>query len=116
MPRFLSPMIRKRQATDKLHPQDSVQPKDASTPQDVQNLQATIDYGNPQTEPAAEPLPPPDIRISEGSFKQIRDESLVLLSQGISHRIERSEEGPFQIFVEPDKRRAAQFQIRLYEF
>ena len=116
MPRFLSPMIRKRQTTDKLHPQDSVQPKDASTPQDVQNLHATIDYGNPQTEPAAEPLPPPDIRISEGSFKQIRDESLVLLSQGISHRIERSEEGPFQIFVEPDKRRAAQFQIRLYHY
>ena len=38
----------------------------------------------------------------------------MLLSQGITHRIERSEEGPFQIFVEPEKRRMAQFQIRLY--
>ena len=85
MPRFLSPMIRKRPATDKLEVfQDEIQEV------------------------------PSEVRISEGSFKQIRDESLVLLSQGIPHRIERSEEGPFQIFVETDKRRTAQFQIRLY--
>ena len=102
MARFLSPMISKRQTTDKLHPQESSTQNDANAPQNVQNLQATIDYDHPETEPAAEPQPPSDIRISEGAFKQIRDESLVLLSQGISHRIERSEEGPFQIFVEPD--------------
>ena len=116
MPRYLSPMIRKRTTTDKLHPQ---------------NFEATVDFGEPTTSEPTAPTPteaapaaeqasneapeiPPDIRVSEGTFKQIRDESLVLLSQGIPHRIERSEDGPFQIFVEPDKRRQAQFQIRLY--
>lgn len=57
---------------------------------------------------------PEDIRISEGGYKQIRDESLVLLSQGITHRLERSPEGPFQIFVDPEDQKRAKFQIKLY--
>ena len=112
MPHFMSPMIRRRPSTEDSRVSPSANPEAAApTPsqESAQPNQAT-------TATFEEPQPPPDIRISEGAFKQIRDESLVLLSQGISHRIERSEEGPFQIFVEPDKRRAAQFQIRLYHY
>jgi hypothetical protein len=61
-----------------------------------------------------EELEPTEVRISEGGYKQIRDESLVLLSQGISHRLEHSPDGPFQIFVELDDQKRARFQIRLY--
>lgn len=57
---------------------------------------------------------PSDIRISEGCYKQIRVESLVLLSQGIEHRLERSPDGPFQIFVDPEIQKKAQYQIRLF--
>ncbi len=112
MPHFMSPMIRRRPSTEDSRVSPSANPEAAApTPsqESAQPNQAT-------TATFEEPQPPPDVRISEGSFKQIRDESLVLLSQGISHRIERSEEGPFQIFVEPDKRRTAQFQIRLYHY
>ena len=112
MPHFMSPMIRRRPSTEDSRVSPSANPEAvAPTPsqESAQPNQAT-------TATFEEPQPPPDIRISEGAFKQIRDESLVLLSQGISHRIERSEEGPFQIFVEPDKRRIAQFQIRLYHY
>ena len=112
MPHFMSPMIRRRPSTEDSRVSPSANPEAAApTPsqESAQPNQAT-------TATFEEPQPPPDVRISEGAFKQIRDESLVLLSQGISHRIERSEEGPFQIFVEPDKRRTAQFQIRLYHY
>ena len=102
MPHFISPMIRRRPSA-----KDSRSRESAPSP-----IEQNIDLS--QTAQSEEPQTPPDVRISEGAFKQIRDESLVLLSQGISHRIELSEDGPFQIFVEPDKRRAAQFQIRLY--
>jgi len=54
------------------------------------------------TQPAEEEIEPTEIRISEGGYKQIRDESLVLLSQGITHRLEHSPDGPFQIFVDLD--------------
>ena len=122
MPRFMSPMIRRRPSADKVYTephavgtnepraeQDAAQSpieQSANISQTAQTIEQPQIIEPPQT--------PPDIRISEGCFKQIRDESLVLLSQGIPHRIERSEDGPFQIFVEPEKRRAAQFQIRLY--
>ena len=111
MPHFMSPMIRRRPSTEDSRVPPSANPEAAPTLSQESALP-----NQTTTATFEEPLPPPDIRISEGSFKQIRDESLVLLSQGISHRIERSEEGPFQIFVEPDKRRAAQFQIRLYHY
>ncbi|MBR6451018.1 MAG: rhomboid family intramembrane serine protease [Fibrobacter sp.] len=108
MPRFMSPMIRRRPSAepDAVDSAAEPAPSSATTSDAIEQPSAT--------EPTAEPQTPPDVRISEGTFKQIRDESLVLLSQSISHRIERSEDGPFQIFVEPEKRRAAQFQIRLY--
>ena len=120
-------MIRRRPVTDKLDTDPTATTPAADNPTadtptsdapavDTQNeSRRTSEPETPHAiDPAAEPQTPPDVRISEGTFKQIRDESLVLLSQGISHRIDRSEEGPFQIFVEPEKRRAAQFQIRLY--
>ena len=115
MPRFMSPMIRRRPSADKVYTESHT--VDTNESRAVQS--AFQESAQPSTEQSAEQLAfeqqtPPDIRVSEGGFKQIRDESLVLLSQGIAHRIERSEDGPFQIFVEPEKRRTAQFQIRLY--
>ena len=107
MPRFMSPMIRRRPVTDKLDEESRAVGPNAILPTNQESAQSSIEQND-------EPEQPSDIRISEGGFRQIRDESLVLLSQGISHRIELSEDGPFQIFVEPEKRRAAQFQIRLY--
>ncbi len=107
MPRFMSPMIRRRPVTDKLDEESRAVGPNAILPTNQESAQPSIEQND-------EPEQPSDIRVSEGSFKQIRDESLVLLSQGISHRIDRSEDGPFQIFVEPEKRRTAQFQIRLY--
>ena len=129
MPRFMSPMIRRRPDTDKFEtesrtvdtsesravPSAFQESAPSSTEQSIdfsQTAQPSTEQGSEQLE--EQPQIPPDVRISEGGFRQIRDESLVLLSQGITHRIERSEEGPFQIFVEPEKRRMAQFQIRLY--
>ena len=117
MPHFISPMIRRRPDADKLGTDPRAIQESAPSP-----IVQSIDFSQtapPSTEQGSEQSEeqqqiPPDVRVSEGGFRQIRDESLVLLSQGITHRIERSEEGPFQIFVEPEKRRAAQFQIRLY--
>ena len=121
MPRFMSPMIRRKPVTDKLDEESravdlSAVDSHAVPSASQEAAQSTINFSQSaqSDQQQSEPETPPDIRISEGSFKQIRDESLVLLSQGITHRIDRSEEGPFQIFVEPEKRRAAQFQIRLY--
>jgi membrane associated rhomboid family serine protease len=122
-------MIRRRPDTDKFEtesrtvdtsesravPSAFQESAPSSTEQSIdfsQTAQPSTEQGSEQSE--EQPQIPPDVRISEGGFRQIRDESLVLLSQGITHRIERSEEGPFQIFVEPEKRRMAQFQIRLY--
>ena len=111
MPHFISPMIRRRPSTEELHAASANQESaPSSTEQNIDFSQ----IAQSSTEQNEQPQIPPDVRISEGGFRQIRDESLVLLSQGITHRIERSEEGPFQIFVEPEKRRMAQFQIRLY--
>ena len=117
MPHFISPMIRRRPDADKLgtDPRAIQEPAPSPIVQSIdfsQTAQPSTEQGSEQSEEQQQI--PPDVRVSEGGFRQIRDESLVLLSQGISHRIDRSEEGPFQIFVEPGKRRAAQFQIRLY--
>lgn len=65
-------------------------------------------------EPPAEPEYPETLRVSEGTYRQIRDDSLVLLSQGIEHRLLRSEEGPFQIFIVPELEAAARQQLDLY--
>ncbi|MBR4681443.1 MAG: rhomboid family intramembrane serine protease [Fibrobacter sp.] len=63
---------------------------------------------------AQEPEYPEIVCVSEGTFRQIRDDSLVLLSQGISHRLLRSIEGPFLIFVLPEHEARAQEQLALY--
>ena len=125
MPRFMSPMIRRRPDAYKLNTAShAVQESRTNVPANQESApfpmaqsteQPAIEQSAEQSAPSEEQQQiPPDVRVSEGGFRQIRDESLVLLSQGITHRIERSEEGPFQIFVEPEKRRVAQFQIRLY--
>ena len=62
----------------------------------------------------AEPEYPETLCVSEGTYRQIRDDSLVLLSQGIEHRLMRSEEGPFQIFIVPESEAAARQQLDLY--
>ena len=113
MSRFMSPMIRRRPATDKFKTNPTAEnPAANDSTENEQGMQSRDTEGSQAA--TEEPQVPPDVRISEGAFKQIRDESLVLLSQGIPHRIERSEDGPFQIFVEPDKRRISQIQLRLY--
>jgi len=63
---------------------------------------------------AKEPDYPEIHCVAEGTFRQIRDYSLVLLSQGISHRLARSEEGPFQIFILPEHEERAATQLELY--
>jgi membrane associated rhomboid family serine protease len=65
-------------------------------------------------EQPAEPEYPETLCVSEGTYRQIRDDSLVLLSQGIEHRLMRSEEGPFQIFIVPEFEAAARQQLDLY--
>lgn len=65
-------------------------------------------------EPPAEPEYPETLCMSEGTYRQIRDDSLVLLSQGIEHRLMRSEEGPFQIYIVPEFETAARQQLDLY--
>ena len=65
-------------------------------------------------EQPAEPEYPETVQVSEGTFRQVRDDSLVLLSQGIEHRLVRSEEGPFQIFIVPEMESTAKTQLELY--
>jgi len=61
-----------------------------------------------------EDLPEESSRIAFGAYRQIRDYSLVLLSQGIVHRLERAPEGPFEIFVTPENETRAAYQLELY--
>jgi membrane associated rhomboid family serine protease len=78
------------------------------TPQPVTSTNAN------DNENSEEPQYPETVCASEGTFRQIRDDSLVLLSQGISHRLIRSEEGPFQIFILPEHEERARLQLELY--
>ena len=128
MPRFMSPMIRRRPATPPIsnaQEQPPVQempsipeipaipePQPAPEAQPITAQPAAGQAAAPQ--PPEEELEPTEVRISEGGYKQIRDESLVLLSQGITHRLDHSPDGPFQIFVDLDDQKRARFQIRLY--
>lgn len=83
-------------------------PKEAPTEPSTQAPDARLQ------EPPAEPEYPETLCVSEGTYRQIRDDSLVLLSQGIEHRLLRSEEGPFQIFIVPEFEAAARQQLDLY--
>lgn len=114
MPRFVSPMIRRRPTLDA--PQAQEEPAQQTTEEATPQARETSfqKTKTPTDTETFESEIPEDIRISEGGYKQIRDESLVLLSQGITHRLERSPEGPFQIFVDPEDQKRAKFQIKLY--
>jgi len=113
MPRLMSP----------LRPRYMRKPPEKTVP-DMPESPAVLPTGAPaqatqapdarQQEQPAEPEYPETVQVSEGTFRQVRDDSLVLLSQGIEHRLVRSEEGPFQIFVVPEMEGAARLQLELY--
>ena len=110
MSRFMSPLRPRYMRTPSDIPRDglqvqSISEKPATTP--------GSDITEEQQE-QQEPQYPETTCVSEGTFRQIRDDSLVLLSQGISHRLIRSEEGPFQIFILPEHEEKAKNQLDLY--
>ena len=110
MPRLMSPMIRRRP----LPPlRDEGQPSEQE-PQQAPELRRMPEPPAPEQEQPAIEEPEESTRIAEGTYRQIRDYSLVLLSQGIVHRFLRSEEGPFEIFVSPEFETRASEQIELY--
>ncbi len=113
MPRLMSP----------LRPRYMRKPPEKTAP-DMPESPAVLPTGAPaqaaqapdarQQEQPAEPEYLETVQVSEGTFRQVRDDSLVLLSQGIEHRLVRSEEGPFQIFIVPEVEAAAKAQLELY--
>lgn len=105
MPRLMSP----------LRPRYMRKPPEKTAP-DMLESPAVPPTGAPAqaAEQPAEPEYPETVQVSEGTFRQVRDDSLVLLSQGIEHRLVRSEEGPFQIFIVPEMESAAKTQLELY--
>ncbi|MBR4560266.1 MAG: rhomboid family intramembrane serine protease [Fibrobacter sp.] len=109
MPRFMSP----------LRPRYMRHPPEISPEAPLQDvsLQAAPDPESPrenENELSEEPAYPETVCVSKGTFRQIRDDSLVLLSQGISHRLLRDESGPFQIFILPEHETRARQQLALY--
>lgn len=100
MPRLMSPL---RPRYMRKPPEGSTEAFTAASAQPAQ-----------AAEQPAEPEYPETVQVSEGTFRQVRDDSLVLLSQGIEHRLVRSEEGPFQIFIVPEMESAAKTQLELY--
>ena len=100
MPRLMSPL---RPRYMRKPPED--EPAEPAVDSEKRGLTAEL---------PAEPEYPETLCVSEGTYRQIRDDSLVLLSQGIEHRLLRSEEGPFQIFIVPEFEAAARQQLDLY--
>ncbi len=105
MPRLMSP----------LRPRYMRKPPEKTVP-DMLESPAVLPTGAPAqaAEQPADPEYPETVQVSEGTFRQVRDDSLVLLSQGIEHRLVRSEEGPFQIFIVPEVEGLARLQLELY--
>ena len=99
MPRLMSPLRPHNMRYPSDIPQEGLQAQPQQTPE--------------QGPPAFEE-PEESARIATGTYRQIRDYSLVLLSQGIVHRFLRSEEGPFEIFVVPEVEARAREQLELY--
>ena len=99
MPRLMSPLRPHNMRYPSDIPQEGLQAQPQQTPE--------------QGPPAFEE-PEESARIATGTYRQIRDYSLVLLSQGIVHRFLRSEEGPFEIFVVPKVEARAREQLELY--
>lgn len=107
MSRFMSPLRPRYMRSPMDIPKEGLQitstPQPAAPPNEETN-----------NEDSEEPQYPETVCASEGTFRQIRDDSLVLLSQGISHRLIRTEEGPFQIFILPEHEERARLQLALY--
>jgi membrane associated rhomboid family serine protease len=108
-PRFVSPMIRRRPLAS-LHTSNTQGGSEHIADNVVQNTPTNTPTDSPNTEEQPEEVS----RVAFGTYRQIRDYSLVLLSQGIEHRLEHSEEGPFEIFVHPEYEDRALHQIELY--
>ena len=140
-PRFVSPMIRRRPpARQQASDSEQGSPEGASgevpteTTGDVTNSTTSaatsgdVSTGSPTAQnttdnvahnattnlPLDEEPPEQLVRVAFGTYRQARDYSLVLLSQGIVHRFDRSEEGPFEILVDPEHEARALYQIELY--
>ncbi len=109
MPRFMSPLRPRYMRSPSDVPKEGLQVQSITPTQNAS--EATSNGLNPENQ---EPEYPEIVCVSEGTFRQIRDDSLVLLSQGISHRLIRSEEGPFQIFILPEHEDRARLQLALY--
>jgi len=106
MPRFMSPLRPRYMRSPSDVPKEGLQVQSITPTQNASEATSN--------EPQEQPEYPETICVSEGTFRQIRDDSLVLLSQGISHRLIRSEEGPFQIFILPEHEDRARLQLALY--
>lgn len=117
MPRFMSPLRPRYMRSPADIPKEGLQIQSiTATPEASKNAGTNAaSVSDAQDSPEAqEPEYPEIVCVSEGTFRQIRDDSLVLLSQGISHRLLRSIEGPFLIFVLPEHEEFARLQLALY--
>lgn len=116
-PRYMSPMIRRRPIQEQQQPTAQQSAGHSSAEQTQQSSQPPQDHSANSTNTAETEtfdVPEESVCIAIGTYKQIRDYTLVLLSQGIVHRLERTEEGPFEIFVTPENEKKATYQLRLY--
>lgn len=111
MPRLMSPL---RPRYMRKPPEGSTEAFTAASAQPVPPAELSAQVPAQAAEQPAEPEYPETVQVSEGTFRQVRDDSLVLLSQGIEHRLVRSEEEPFQIFIVPEMESAAKTQLELY--
>ena len=95
MPRLMSPLRPRYMRV----PQDPHEPSgDLEKPADI----------------PVEELPEESACVVSGTYRQIHDYGLVLLSQGIAFRLARSESGPFEIYVVPEEEARAIQQLDLY--
>ena len=115
MPRFMSPLRPRYMRSPADIPKEGLQIQSITPTPDAPKNAASINAAANEDSPEPqEPEYPEIVCVSEGTFRQIRDDSLVLLSQGISHRLLRSIEGPFLIFVLPEHEEFARLQLALY--
>lgn len=115
MPRFMSPLRPRYMRSPSDIPKEGLQVQSITpkpeTPKNAASINAATNEDLPESQ---EPEYPENVCVSEGTFRQIRDDSLVLLSQGIDHRLTRLETGPFQIHILPEHEEKARLQLALY--
>lgn len=114
MPRFMSPLRPRYMRSPSDIPRDGLQVQSAPQETPVKARHNSEDGEYSESGAIEPPQYPETVCVSEGTFRQIRDDSLVLLSQGIAHRLSRLETGPFQIFILPEHEERARTQIALY--